>query len=373
MECAGLPDSGYLPFRDRLYRKAIRSRVPLAGSIETTACCNLRCRHCYVAGEAGRCDEMSTEEQLDLIDQLADAGCLWLLVTGGEPLMRSDFEAFYTHVKRRGILPMVFTNGTLVTNEIADMLAEMPPYLVEVSVYGASRETYETVTGVAGSYERCMAGIGRLVDRGIRLELKTMAMTLNMHELAEMKSMAKFYGIPFRYDTLLNRTLGGGDAPLRYRLSPRQTVELDESDPERRSECRRLVEDFRGGSSEGDRIYQCGAGSSTFHIDPAGRLSVCMMSRQESYDLRLGTFREGWERFIPEVLSMEWSRDVPCRSCPLRSMCGQCAGWGWLDHGDPEARVDYLCEVACRRADMLGVRCPRPYDTGGTSATGEGR
>ena len=96
MECTGLPDSGYLPFRDRLYRKALRSRVPLAGSIEVTASCNLRCRHCYVAGEAGRYDEMCTEELLGLIDQLADAGCLWLLITGGEPLMRSDFEAFYT-------------------------------------------------------------------------------------------------------------------------------------------------------------------------------------------------------------------------------------------------------------------------------------
>jgi radical SAM protein with 4Fe4S-binding SPASM domain len=361
LECAGLPDSGYLPFRGKIYANALTDRVPISGSIEITSGCNLGCVHCYISGSSRSPGELTLGELKDLVDQIAAEGCLWLLVTGGEPLIREDFRDIYEHVKRRGILPMLFSNGTLVTDSVADLLASEPPYLVEISIYGATAETFEAVTRVPGSFTECMKGIDRLLTRGVRLHLKTMALSLNAHEVMEMKTLAERLGVTFRFDTMLNCGLDGNVTPLDYRLSPEDILDLDRQDENRMRSWMELVRDFPGQDAGHNRIYQCGAGISTFHIDSTGKFSVCMLSREENFDLRTGTFHDGWESFVPRVLAREWSRETPCRTCRLKSMCGQCPGWGYLEQGDPEDKVEYLCSVAGKRARMLGLADQTPY------------
>lgn len=362
MDCPVLPDSGYLPFRNRLYRSALDRRVPIAGTMDITSRCNLGCVHCYIPhGDPGPAG-MSRDTVRGIVDQLADQGCLWLLLTGGEPLSRPDFPDIYRHVKARGILPMIFTNGTLITDGMADLLGQMPPYLVEISIYGATEETSQLVTGVPGSLGMALRGLERLHERKVRVSLKTMVMTLNVHELDAMASIAESYGVHFRFDTQINSGLDGSSGPLKYRLSPEETVKLDSSREERLEECRELVAGFSNADEEDGSIYQCGAGMNTFHIDPHGMLSVCMMSRERTYSLLDGTFEEGWRSFIPQVLSRKWSRAVPCRNCVLKSLCGQCPGWGYLEHGDPEARVDHLCRTAFLRAEILGLGDICSYD-----------
>jgi len=362
LDCPSLPDSGYLHFRNRLYRGALRDRIPISGTMELTSRCNLRCVHCYISGSREPEPGLGTEALMDVIDQIADEGCLWLLLTGGEPLLRPDFREVYGHVKSRGILPMLFTNGTLITDDTADFLASMPPYLVEISIYGSTEATSRRVTGVPGSLGMALAGLERLLDRGVRVGLKTMVMTLNSHEIGSMKTLAKDYGIQFRFDTAINSGLDGDHSPLRYRLTPEETVELDARDEERMQECRELAEDFAASEDGSGSIYQCGAGMNTFHVDAFGMLRVCMMSRDRTYSIPEGSFREGWRSFVPEVLSRQWASDPPCRTCRLRSLCGQCPAWGYLEHGDPEARVEYLCRTALLRAEALGLGDRHPYN-----------
>ncbi len=96
----------------------------------------------------------------------------------------------------------IFTNGTLITPQIADYLAEWRPFKMEITLYGATQETYERVTGIPGSYERCRRGIDLLLERKIPLSLKTPVMTLNQHELEQMKALSVQPGgrFPFRPD-----------------------------------------------------------------------------------------------------------------------------------------------------------------------------
>jgi len=353
LDCGSLPDAGYLPFRGRIYERALQDRIPLTGSMEITSRCNLDCAHCYISHTGEIQPDLSLTEIRSIVDQLADEGCLWLLITGGEPLLRPDFREIYTHVKKRGIIPLLFTNGSLITDDIADLLASIPPYSVEVSIYGSTEETFEAVTRVPGSFRRCKDGIDRLLKRGIKLHLKTMAMTLNVDEIPAMKTLSAELGVPFRFDTMLNYTLNGDRGPAQYRLTPESTFGLDEQDRGRMGVWHDLVENFPGKVQFPDRIFQCGAGLYTFHIDCTGQLSVCMMYREKSFDLRKGTFSEGWRLYLPDVITREWSRDVACSTCALKSMCGQCPGWGYLEHGDPEEPVEYLCKVAHMRAEML--------------------
>jgi radical SAM protein with 4Fe4S-binding SPASM domain len=156
--------------------------------------------------------------------------------------------------------------------------------------------------------------------------------------------------VKFRFDPILNPRLDGSKTPCDFRLSPEEVVKLDLSDEKRVKEWRKFCEKFIG-PSESDNLYICGAGISTFHIDPYGKMSACEMTRFQNYDLRCGSFKEGWYKSIPEFLTLKPKGDYPCGKCDLISLCGQCPGWGWLENGSPEAPVDYLCRIAHLRVE----------------------
>lgn len=367
MECPQIPNLDFDEFYSRLKKGSEDERLPLSGSIEVTARCNLKCIHCYINEPAGDesalANELSTGELRRVIDELADEGCLWLLMTGGEPLVRDDFFDFYTHAKKRGIFVTLFTNGTTVTEEIADRLVEWPPYAVEVTLHGTTADTFENVSGVPGSFDECMRGIERLRARELPLNIKSVAMSLNAHEIANIREFAENMGVEFRFDPAINLRLGGGDGPAKLRLSPEEVIELEKADEKRMKAWREFCDKYYGAPIKCDGVYTCAAAGHTFHIDPNGMLSVCMMAREPGYDLRKGSFAEGWREFIPGVARQSWSKESKCRDCRLLSLCDQCPGWGIIEHGDPEAPVDYLCRIAYLRAEALGL-CG-PYSEGG--------
>ncbi|HNR37849.1 MAG TPA: radical SAM protein [Acidobacteriota bacterium] len=358
MDCPHIPELNYAAFSQRLHESVAGERIPICGSVEVTARCNLRCAHCFINLPANdrraQAQELAGSEWRAFLDQIVDAGCLWLLLTGGEPFLRPDFLDIYTHAKKNGLLITLFTNGTLITEREADHLAEWRPFAIEITLYGRTQETYERVTGVPGSYARCLRGIELLLDRKLPLKLKTMVLTLNRHELEEMRVFARERGVHFHYDPLLNLGVGGNRAPAQYRLAAKDAVALDLTDEQRLAEWRQFCDKFSGPPPEPDRLYNCGAGIGTFHIDAYGRMSACLMARQPAYDLRRGTFRSGWDDFMPRVRAQKWTRETPCRHCDLYALCGQCPGWALMESGDPEEPVAYLCQIAHLRAAAFG-------------------
>jgi len=358
MECPHIPVLPYDGFRQRLYQKISGTRAPLSGSLELTYRCNLRCQHCYVAfghrGVPGK-QELSTGEILHLLDDLADQGCLWLLITGGEPLIRSDFAEIYTAARRKGFLVTLFTNATMVTPRIADLLAEYPPFLVEVSLYGRTQGTYEGVTAIPGSYPHALRGIELLRERKIQLKLKTMAMTLNQHEIIAMEDFARSLGLDFRYDPMINAGADHSTNPHQFRLSPEEAVAFDRANENRKGDLLRFYDQQNSVARDDNLLYSCSAGLFYFHIDPFGMLSMCMMARNPAYDLRQGSFKEGWEHFLAQVRQLPASGGNQCNTCALQPLCGQCPGWSQIEHGVDEQRVDYLCQVTHLRAGLLGI------------------
>ena len=111
------------------------------------------------------------------------------------PLLRKDFPELYRHAKELGLLVTVFTNGTLIDERIAALWEELPPYLVEISLYGITRQTYEKVVSVPGSFDRCLAGIHRVIAGGHPLALKAPATRDNVHEIPEMQAFANDLGV----------------------------------------------------------------------------------------------------------------------------------------------------------------------------------
>jgi radical SAM protein with 4Fe4S-binding SPASM domain len=358
--------------------RAVERRVPLEGTLETTYRCNLACAHCYVNQPANDANERAREvplaRLLRLVDEIAAAGTLDLLLTGGEVLLRPDFPELYRHAVGAGLRVTVFTNGTLVTERIAELFAEHVPACVEVSLYGATRATYERVTGIAGSYDRCLAGIRRLAARRVPLRLKTMALAWNAHELEAMRAFAAGLGLEFRHDSLLNARVDCGRSRNgELQLDARHAVALDLADAGTRAKLERagrelealLAAQARGAAERRplETLYSCGAGQMAYTVDPYGRLQACQLTRRTSYDLTAGSFAEGWDVFLPRLRERRWQTDAACRTCTITAFCGSCPGAAELETGDPEGQVARFCEIAHQRAEaVLGARAGHRRD-----------
>lgn len=349
MDCQ-LPTIRYTEFSKLIHKEISKTNVPISGAFEVTLKCNMKCTHCYIP-KKNYSKDLTKEEIYKIIDQFTDQGCLWILVTGGEPLLRKDFLEIYDYMKRKGLLITLFTNGTLITKKIADHLKKYPPFSIEISIYGSNAKTHERITQIPGSFEKCMDGIKLLLERGLPLKLKTMGLKSNMFEIQEIKKLAKNLGVSFRFDPLINPSIDGTHGPLKERLAPEEVIRLEKEDDTRSSEWKKLCRKYYG-YSKSDYVYTCGAGRNYFHIDPFGKLNMCVLLRIPGYDLKKGSFIEGYNTFR-KILDSRKTIPKKCFKCKIGIMCGLCPGWSVLEKGDAAKTVDYLCRVAHLRAQYF--------------------
>jgi radical SAM protein with 4Fe4S-binding SPASM domain len=355
IEMEGIDGGEYLR---QFARTAKRGRVPLSGAIALTHRCNLECAHCYLTGgmrgAEKRARELDAGRVCSLIDEIADAGCLFLLLTGGEPMLRGDFADIYRHAKSRGLLTSVFTNGTLIDREIAQLFSEFPPRSVEISLYGATAETYEKVCGVRGSFAKCMRGVRHLLDRRIRVKLKSVVMTHNVHELPAIEEIARRAGVPFRFDAAIFPRLDGDRGPIALRIPPEEAVAREMAVDGRREEWAAYYARRRD-LPETDKLYTCGAGVTNFYVDPYGFLQPCSMTTDVRYGLSGGDFLTAWRDALPRFRERSADPSYECNRCETRVLCGLCPAFFRLESGSETVRSEYLCRMGKLRFRAIGM------------------
>jgi len=332
------------------------SRYPLSGTIELTPRCSVNCVHCYINEAPGNIDvkskELTTAQWIEILDQIENAGAFFLMITGGEPLLRPDFDEIFQYTRKKGLIVTLFSNGTLLTKEKALMLSEWNLDQIEISIYGGTKETYEKVTRVPGSYDRCMAGIKNALDAGLRLNLKTIVLKENLHELDLMRSITEEFGLKFRYDGTVWPRLDGSLEPLRHQIPSETLLNLDFTDEKRKSAWNK-TQDLAGNSILRDeRVFACNASVRSFHIDAFGYLNACMMTRSINYNvLELG-FNKAWEE-IGKIRKFRRSQPSKCLSCDATAFCSQCPALSHVYYGDFETIVDPICHLAKKRKALF--------------------
>jgi len=353
-----------------LWDKLKAKRVPLSFDLEVTSRCNNDCRHCYINLPANDTETKGRELTLEEIGRIAreavQMGAVWCLITGGEPLLREDFPNIYLLLKRLGLLVSVFTNACLMTPEHAALFKRYPPRDIEVTLYGGSKQTYERVTRRPGSFAAFQRGLNLLLDSGIRVRLKAMAMRSNFHELPAIatfcRARTKDY---FRFDPLLHLRFDRDErrnSEIRAeRLTPEEIVALERADDERFSAlkkgCDKLIhEEFTHIGC--DHLFHCGAGSGSFNVSYDGKFRLCssLWAPETMYDLRQGWLRDAWEQLVPQVRDMRSRRPeflLRCRRCPIVNLCLWCPAHSYLETGELDTPIDYFCQVAHARAAAL--------------------
>ena len=339
-------------FSKRLAREAAERGFFISCTFELTYKCNLRCIHCF--NEGLKISELNFRQVCRIIDKLLDQGCLYFLFTGGEPFLREDFLDIYLYTKRKGGIITIYTNGTLIDNSALKIFEKYPPRKIEISIYGAETSTHDFVTRVSGSYEAVRKVIYKLKAMNINFSLKTMVMTVNKKEFWKIKKFAEKLGVGFRYDPVILPQRSGRDFNLVYRLAPEEFFkEIEIKDKERMDTYLKKWQRLDKYRAPNSTIYTCSGGRWSCSVDPEGKIKPCIFN-SSGYDLLKGTMKEA-RSFLWSIVDQEWDGDVECRYCKIPPLCGNCPGKAELVKGDPQARIEYLCELGYLRARYLGI------------------
>jgi len=336
-----------------LHERAARLRQPINGAFELTSACNLSCRMCYVrqagSDRKAREKEMSAAQWLELARQAKDNGLLFLLLTGGEVFLRRDFFDIYEPLTRMGFVITLFTNGTLVTSAIAERLGRVPPSRTEITLYGATAATYESITGVPGSFAACCSGIEALVANRVPLGLKTTITRYNVAELEQMRQMAHNWGLTFNGAWLLSQRPDGQPSDVENcRLSAAECVELEATDRASANEMSEVA--LRGLPPENNDNFYCKAGKAAFVVNPSGDMNACLILPVPALRPLESGFQAAWTQMTKYVDSAGAPSPV-CLSCDARVYCGRCPAWSLIETGTLTEPVPYWCEIARARKE----------------------
>ncbi len=339
-------------YTENLERRMLPQQRPVSGQIDLTYRCNLRCVHCFLAGEA-HYSELDFQAVCSVIDKIHQAGTLWLSLSGGEVFLREDFLDIYTYARRKGFLITILTNGTLIDESIADYLAHLPPYCIDITLNGITEEVFEAVTQVDGTFQKVMNALGLLTERRIPLTLKANGMKMNAHQILTIKHFAE--GLlgknRFRCDLALCAGIDGSKEPCRHRLAPNEIVQIMQTDEEMLSCCREQLshtgEDAR--LKEG-YLFPCGL--SSFHVDPYGKMRLCMFVKEPCADVRRNDFLQSFSSLQGYFLGLKTIAAAKCGTCDIRHLCRQCPGRALTENGNMEEPVEYFCEMAHQQANM---------------------
>jgi len=345
----------------------IKGRRPaFSFDLELTARCNNNCRHCYINLPSDDSQARQKELTLAEIDRIAsqavELGALWCLLTGGEPLLRPDFSEIYLLLKKKGLLVSVFTNACLVTKDHVRLFQQYPPRDVEVTVYGATQETYERVTRRRGSYKAFRRGLDRLLEGVIKVRLKAMAVRSNVDELAEISKICRALTSDYyRFDPLLHlrydRNPVRNAEILMERLCPEEIAAVELADPERVAAVEKACNQISSCDPSGvgcSHLFHCGAGNNSFSVGYDGTFRLCSSLNHPdcTADLRRVPLADAWHNLVPRVRAMESaSQDFRehCRVCPLIDLCLWCPANAYMEVGRMDSRSAYFCEAARAR------------------------
>ena len=241
-----------------------------------------------------------------------------------------------------------------------NVLAEWRPFAIEITLYGHTQETYERLTGVAGSFARVQRAIENLLDRGLPLRLKTVVLKENRHELDAMKEFAQSLGVEFRFDAMINPRLDGSPAPLATGWIPQKSWRWTSRTPDasRRGISSASTSTARHSRRErGSSLSLRWRRQLLFDQSVRGVGSLWPLAERP---LRSppGQLREGWGHFLGKAVERRAKTITKCTSCHLKALCGMCPAYGELENGNPERPVDFLCHVAHLRAAMLEQEIP---------------
>jgi len=324
------------------FDEALERATPLSMQWDLTWRCDHKCVHCYLTDR--RQDELSYQEGLRALDQMAEAGVMMLLISGGDPFLRPDGLALIQAARARGFDVKINTHGNFIDEALADALAAARVSKVSISVYSEHAHEHEAVTLIQGSHAKSLNAARLLVARGVRVNLKTPVMAHNATGWRGVGALAAQLGAEWELDGHIVPDDQSDFGLCRVGVDPTERVlaALAAMAPHRAAA--RPLHELPGTPS--DR-RTCSAGTVSGYLSPDGRVSPCLNWREWMGSVREAPFAEIWHnsptaRRQREVRRASYLKD--CEGCAFHHHCNYCPGLSHAETGDAGRRSAYVCE-----------------------------
>lgn len=283
---------------EQLLQKTWRDNLLFSVLVELTYRCNLDCAFCY--NDLGlRGQPLRTEEYLRLFGDLCEMQVLNLTLSGGEPLAHPDFLLLGARARDLGFVVRIKSNGHALRGEMARRIRdEIDPFLVEVSLHGATAGTHDRQTRVPGSFERLLANVAAARDLGLRIKVNSTLTLWNEAEIEGMFDLADALGLPLQIDPEVTARDDGDREPLALSASRQGVARLFRLQADRARRAAGVATTVAHGGDDGTlpaSVHKhCGAGSSGVAVDPYGNVYPCVQWRRPVGNLHRQTIREIW-------------------------------------------------------------------------------
>ncbi len=326
--------------REELQRKYFKDSRIHAVIFELTEACPCRCVHCYLLKQPQ--DELTLDEIKIYFEQLHAEGAFNLTLTGGEPLVRQDFDQILAAAHSHQFFLTVLTTGLLVDAAKADLLAKYDVGSVELTLLGDNAETHDRMMQRPGSFDKILEACRLITERQLRLVVKTTIMQGNHTELNGMAELARQLRARFSASVSLAPRVDGNLDPLSLALTQEQLATLDPA----------LLygglipgEDHQEGG-----LLTCRAGVTVVAISATGDVFPCVLFRRKVGNLREQSLREIWhdksDPFLAELRAIRAEDVNTCPDCKIRKHCRRCPGVAWLETGKLREPAPSCCEIA---------------------------
>lgn len=351
------------PITDYLHTKAARMGIPLNGTFELTPLCNMDCRMCYVRMSKEQQEQISplrtAKEWISLGEEAKKRGMTYLLLTGGEPFLRPDFKEIMQGLHHMGFVMTINSNGTMIDEKVISWLKETPPIRINITLYGASDETYGKLCRNPKGFTQVTKAIHLLKEAGITVKLNCSLTPYNAHDLDKIFEFARKEELVVQASAYMFPPLRRDESMIgkNDRFTPEEAayyaarIEALQKGEERflqhmsenKLEGLKIENDDSCLEIEGDKI-RCRAGKCSFWVTWDGRMLPCgMIPGKQAVNVFQQGFDAAWEAAKNTV--EEIRLPGKCSQCNLKDQCRACAAMVLTESGNYTDVPKYRCQM----------------------------
>ncbi|MGP1436145.1 MAG: radical SAM protein [Phocaeicola sp.] len=354
-----------IDLEERLVAKADQDRIPITANFELTPTCTLNCDMCFIHTTKSIVKKLgglrSVDEWLDLAEQLKEMGTLFILLTGGEPMLYPGFKELYIALRKMGFILTLNSNGTLIDEETIKIFAELQPRRMNITLYGTSSETYERLCHNVDGYQKTMKGLRLLKQYHIDTKINVSVVEKNKGDYKSILATAKELGMPVVVNSYMSpctRKECRGLRDIRYeRMCPKEAAAADieyykYKYGEEFSEFVKgtLYRIDNGPYQREGQGLDCRAGKSSCWINWRHIMTPCVAMESPAADIKGSTIAECWKKITTACDALP--KHEECAGCKIRSICDVC-----FEEANEEKRafgnLNYLCEMTHHKKEIL--------------------
>lgn len=344
-----------LKIEERLIIKATQANIPINGTIELTPLCNMNCNMCFIRVNSEEMHKVgklkSADEWLSVASQMKKAGTLFVLISGGEPLLHPDFKEIYLGLLDLGMIVTINTNGTLINEEISELFRKHRPRRINVTLYGTCNETYKKLCHNPHGFDQAINGIKLLLKNNIDVKLNGTIVPENQHEINNFIKIANDFGLYMKMDTYIypshreRNCLFQEESRLTAKKAALKSIEIkkkQKTKTEYDNYKTMVLQKLNSVAYNKNDSINCRAGKSAFWITWYGKLTPCVFINNIGLDVFKNDFNNSWQYLINETKKLHLPKK--CLNCSKKEVCQVCLAAVYCETNSFDNEPQYMCE-----------------------------